>query len=63
MQNSADQYLQARQVRHRYGSIADMTLWRWLQDTDLKFPRPIRIGQRRYWRLSDLIAWEARPME
>jgi predicted DNA-binding transcriptional regulator AlpA len=53
-----DQFLPARRVRERYGSIANMTLWRWLQDADLNFPRPIRIGQRRYWRLSDLVAWE-----
>jgi hypothetical protein len=35
-----------------------MTLWRWLKDSDLKFPQPMRIGRLRYWRLSDLVAWE-----
>jgi predicted DNA-binding transcriptional regulator AlpA len=35
-----------------------MTLWRWLQDEELKFPNPILIKGRRYWRWSDLDAWD-----
>ena len=54
---SAEQFLPARQVWERYG-VTSMTLWRWLKDADLKFPQPIRIGRFRYWRLSDLVAWE-----
>jgi hypothetical protein len=34
-----------------------MWLWRRLRD-DTKFPRPIEIRKRRYWKLSELIAWE-----
>lgn len=53
-----DDHLAAARVRRRYG-ISDMTLWRWLADARIAFPRPIYIGRRRYWRLADLTAWEA----
>ena len=55
--DTAEQFLPARQVWERYG-VTSMTLWRWLRDPDLRFPRPMRIGRFRYWRLSDLVAWE-----
>lgn len=51
-------YLNATQVRTRYGGISDMALWRWLQDNDLGFPQPIRINGRRFWLVSNLVAWE-----
>jgi len=53
-------YLNAAQVRTRYGGISDMALWRWLRDKDLQFPQPIRINGRRFWKASDLHAWERR---
>ena len=48
-------YLPAGQVRARYG-VSDMSLWRWLRDSELAFPAPIKIHKRRYWRLADLEA-------
>jgi predicted DNA-binding transcriptional regulator AlpA len=51
-------YLKATQVRERYGGISDMTLWRWLHDKDLGFPKPRRINRMRYWNDSDLTEWE-----
>lgn len=51
-------YLPAARVRARYG-VSDMSLWRWLKNEDLAFPHPIRINNRRFWRLNDLEAWEA----
>lgn len=47
----------ARSVRQLCGGISDMTLWRWLKDDKLSFPRPIRIGSRRYWRETDILSW------
>jgi predicted DNA-binding transcriptional regulator AlpA len=44
------------QVDRRYG-ISPMR-WRWMHDPRLNFPRPIKIRQRTYWRVSDLIEWE-----
>jgi predicted DNA-binding transcriptional regulator AlpA len=53
-------YLTAAQVRARYGGISDMTLWRWLRNTELGFPKPRRINRLRYWKTNDLAEWERR---
>lgn len=37
--------------------VTDMTIWRWLRNDKMKFPKPIYIGNRRYWRLADIIMW------
>jgi predicted DNA-binding transcriptional regulator AlpA len=56
-----DRFLPARAVWERYG-VTSMSLYRWLADEQMGFPRPIYFGRFRHWRLSDLIAWEmARP--
>lgn len=50
-------------VRSLCGGISDMTLWRWLDDDALGFPRPIYIARRRYWREVEVIDWlEAREV-
>jgi predicted DNA-binding transcriptional regulator AlpA len=51
-------YVNAPQVRARYGGVSDMTLWRWLRDKELGFPKPSRINRMRYWKVSELIEWE-----
>lgn len=56
--NSRNSHLTGPQVCARYGGISHMTLWRWLQDHDFKFPRPLVLKGRRYWKLGDLEAWE-----
>jgi predicted DNA-binding transcriptional regulator AlpA len=54
----AARYLTGPQLCARY-SISDMSLWRWLNDAKIGFPRPaMRIRERRYWLESDLVAWE-----
>ena len=50
-------FVSAARVRDRYG-ISDMTLWRWLRDPVLNFPRPMTIHGRRYWREDCLSEWE-----
>jgi len=57
-QSSLDDLLPAAKVLKRY-SVSDMTLYRWLTNPKLDFPAPIRINNRRYWRLGDLQAFEA----
>lgn len=52
-----DKRIQSRDVRALCGNISDMTLWRWLHNPELNFPKPIYIGRLRYWRESDIIAW------
>jgi predicted DNA-binding transcriptional regulator AlpA len=55
-------YLPAAAVRARYG-VSDMSLWRWLRDEALRFPAPIRINNRRFWRLAELEKWESSRAE
>ncbi|WBU53512.1 AlpA family transcriptional regulator [Paracoccus sp. SCSIO 75233] len=47
----------AATVRELCGGISDMSLWRWLHDPELNFPKPIYIARRRYWREADMSAW------
>ena len=51
--------LTAPAVRRRYDNVSDMTLWRWLHDQKLLFPRPIYIRRRRYWLADELDAFDA----
>ncbi len=53
----ADEFKTSAQVKVRYGGVSDMWLYRRLRD-DSGFPHPIIIKRRRFWRLSDLVAWE-----
>lgn len=46
-------------VRDICGGISLPTLDRWQAREDLGFPRPIKIGQRRFWREAELTAWLA----
>jgi predicted DNA-binding transcriptional regulator AlpA len=55
---AATVYLTAAQVRGRYGNVSEMTLWRWLRDEKLNFPRPYRVNKRRLWKAGELTAWE-----
>ena len=56
-EKSSESFLPARAVKLRYG-VSDMSLWRWLRDQRLGFPAPIIINRHRFWRESDLVAWE-----
>lgn len=49
--------LSASYVRELCGGISDMTMWRWLNDENLNFPRPVMIQRRRFWREAELIEW------
>jgi predicted DNA-binding transcriptional regulator AlpA len=54
---SSDRLVGARHLQIRYG-VSDMSIWRWLNDQNLKFPKPIYIRRRRFWKLAELEAWE-----
>lgn len=49
--------ISAHDVRHICGGVSDMTLWRWLNDAELAFPKPIYIGRRRYWKEAEILTW------
>lgn len=53
----------AAATRELCGDVSDMTLWRWLNDPKLGFPRPTYIGRRRYWREADVLRWLDRQAE
>ena len=54
-----EKHLNSAQVKRRYADCTDMTLWRWEHDENLGFPKPLIIGSRKYWKLSDLERFEA----
>lgn len=54
-------YVTAAQVCGRF-SISNMTLWRWVGDEALGFPRPMHIKNRRFWKLDELERWEAQQL-
>ncbi len=55
-----DVFLNSKQVRHRYGNVSAMWIFRRERDPNSGFPRPIVINRRKFWRLRDLAAWERR---
>jgi predicted DNA-binding transcriptional regulator AlpA len=52
-----DKRIPARDVRNICGGVSDMTIWRWLNDPALNFPKPIYIARRRYWKEAEVTAW------
>lgn len=52
-----DTLLTTRGLRTRYGGRSAMWVWRMLQ-TEKTFPRPIKIRNQNFWRLSELVAYE-----
>jgi len=56
--NEGDRFLPGPKVQSRYGK-SHVTIWRWSNDKDLGFPKPMKINRLNYWRLSELEAWEA----
>ena len=49
--------INAAHVCELCGGISDMSLWRWLNDPALRFPKPVYIAKRRYWREAEIVAW------
>ncbi len=57
MPTNQDPLIPTQQVKKRFGGVSDMWLHRCLHDGS-GFPRPVYIGRIRFWRLSELVAWE-----
>lgn len=49
-----DDLINSREVRRMFGGVSEMTLWRWLKSESVRFPAPIQISSKNYWRLGDL---------
>ena len=52
------EFITARQTCQRYGGMTDMTLWRWINDPAMGFPRPYYFGRIRFWKMAELLDWE-----
>lgn len=50
----------SKSVRARLGDCSNMTLWRYLDDERLGFPRPIIIRNRRFWDAAEIDAFITR---
>ena len=57
IEQATTRLLPTRLVCKRY-DICNRTLIRWERDPDLRFPEPIVIKTRKYYRDSDLTAWD-----
>jgi predicted DNA-binding transcriptional regulator AlpA len=56
MSDQSETYLKTKQVRQRYGSVSETWIERRMKDSG--FPAPAYFGHLRFWRESDLLAWE-----
>ena len=54
-----DTLLTSAQTRARIGGVSTMCIWRWMRDPRVRFPAPVKINRRNYWRLGDLRQWQA----
>ena len=55
---TGETYITAPQLRARFGGRSDVWLWRLLNDERANFPKPIMVRRYRYFRLSEIEAWE-----
>ena len=51
-------FLTGPQVQRRYQK-SHVSIWRWVEDSELGFPKPIKIRRLNYFRLSELEEWES----
>jgi predicted DNA-binding transcriptional regulator AlpA len=56
--NKPEIFLKTRQVQARWGGVSHMFVERRLKN-DATFPKPVFLGRLRFWKLSELEAWEA----
>jgi|SRR3954466_8612935 predicted DNA-binding transcriptional regulator AlpA len=57
-----NRFVTTRELRARYGYISGMTLWRWMRDPRVDFPKPVKLyaNGRNYWWYPDILAYERR---
>lgn len=52
--------MNSAKLRERLGDVSQMTVWRYLQDEKLGFPRPTVIRSRRFWDADEIEAFITR---
>ena len=52
-------YISRRELRAHF-PVSDMTIWRWMHDPEVAFPRPHKLGRngRNFWWLPEILEWE-----
>lgn len=53
----------AKEVRALFGGVSQMTIWRWLRDESLGFPKPTTIRNRRYWDSAEIESFRQRTID
>ena len=53
-------YITSADLRRIFGGISHMTIWRWLRDETLGFPKPTTIRGRHYWDADEIEAFRRR---
>lgn len=56
---SSDSHYMTGPAVQRHLAISDTTLWRWMQDADLAFPKPTVTKGRNYFLRSEIETWDA----
>jgi predicted DNA-binding transcriptional regulator AlpA len=51
--------INSAEVRRLCGIKSTMSLWRWVHNPKLSFPKPIKIGHRNFWRRAAVVKWIA----
>jgi predicted DNA-binding transcriptional regulator AlpA len=56
---SDQRYVSRRELRTLF-PVSDMTIWRWMGDPAVAFPRPVKLGRngRNFWWLPAIHEWE-----
>ncbi|GAA4650840.1 hypothetical protein GCM10023116_31230 [Kistimonas scapharcae] len=63
MSKASPKYLSRTEVLSRYG-IGNTTLYRWINDEEIQFPKPIQLGARCVrFLVSSLDQWETQRRE
>jgi predicted DNA-binding transcriptional regulator AlpA len=55
------EWLTINHMTERFGVCAE-TVSRWVKNPKLGFPRPVKINTRRYWKVTEVAAWESRML-
>ncbi|RTE92930.1 hypothetical protein [Bradyrhizobium sp. LVM 105] len=56
------EYVTSAKIKLRFGGASDMWIHRRMRDDE--FPKPVYFGTpTRYWRMSDVVAWERAMIE
>jgi predicted DNA-binding transcriptional regulator AlpA len=55
-------YLSSQDIQARY-RISRSTLYRWIENPEISFPEPVKIGHRILWREADLKVFDERIVE